>query len=84
MTAVYGLYDDPHVAQLPKMRHHPNLQMSSTPLTREWLAEQDCVLIITDHTRVDYQQVVEHAQLVVDTRNVTANTRAGRARIVKA
>jgi UDP-N-acetyl-D-glucosamine dehydrogenase len=76
-------YHDPHVPRLPRMRHH-RLEMSSTPLTREFLASQDCVLIVTDHSRVDYDQVVEHARLVVDTRNCTARTRPGRARIVKA
>jgi UDP-N-acetyl-D-glucosamine dehydrogenase len=76
-------YHDPHVPRLPRMRHH-KLEMTSTPLTREFLAGLDCVLIVTDHTRVDYDSVVEHARLIVDTRNVTAGTRGGRARIVKA
>ncbi len=76
-------YHDPHVPRLPRMRQH-RLHMSSSPLTREFLGEQDCVLIVTDHARVDYDHVVEHARLVVDTRNATARTRGGRARIVKA
>src|SRR4051794_23402084 len=76
-------YHDPHVARLPKMRHHA-IEMSSTPLTPRFLAQQDCVLIVTDHTSVDYQQVVEHASLVVDTRNAAAKTTGGGARVVKA
>jgi UDP-N-acetyl-D-glucosamine dehydrogenase len=76
-------YHDPHVEHIPKMRHH-RIEMSSSALTRQFLSEQDCVLIITDHSRVDYQHVVEHARLVVDTRNATAKTRGGRARVVKA
>jgi UDP-N-acetyl-D-glucosamine dehydrogenase len=76
-------YHDPHLPRLPRMRQH-KLEMSSVPLTREMLAGQDCVLIVTDHTRVDYDLVVEHARLVVDTRNATARTCGGRARIVKA
>ena len=39
---------------------------------------------VTDHTSVDYQQVVEHASLVVDTRNAAAKTTGGQARVVKA
>ena len=50
----------------------------------EFLGDAVLGLIITDHAKVDYQQVVEHARLVVDTRNAAAKTRAGRARIVKA
>jgi UDP-N-acetyl-D-glucosamine dehydrogenase len=76
-------YSDPHVERLPKMRHHA-IELNSTPLTPRFLSEQDCVLIVTDHVKVDYQQVVEHARLVVDTRNATAKTNGGRARIVKA
>ncbi len=50
-------------------------------------AEQDCVLIVTDHARVDYDHVVAHARLVIDTRNATASrgrSGASHARIVKA
>ena len=39
-------------------------------------------MIITDHKNVDYQHVVDHASLVVDTRNVTSGLREGRAMIV--
>jgi UDP-N-acetyl-D-glucosamine dehydrogenase len=39
-------------------------------------------VIVTDHKSVDYQVVVDEAALVVDTRNATAKTRAGRARII--
>jgi UDP-N-acetyl-D-glucosamine dehydrogenase len=77
-------YSDPHVPTLPRMRHHPNLRMSSTPLTPEFLARQDAVLIVTDHSRFDYDQIAEHARLVVDTRNATVNCTNGQARIVKA
>jgi hypothetical protein len=31
---------------------------------------------------VDYQRVVDHAALVVDTRNVMARTTGGRARVI--
>ena len=34
------------------------------------LAEYDCVLIATNHDIVDYDLVRQHAQLIVDTRNV--------------
>jgi UDP-N-acetyl-D-glucosamine dehydrogenase len=75
-------YSDPHVPSLPRMRKHA-LRMDSTPLTPGFLASQDCVLIVTDHSRFDYDFIVENARLVVDTRNALAG-RPGRARIVKA
>src|SRR5262249_16602383 len=73
-------YNDPHVPCLPKMRHH-KLDMDSTPLTPETLAQQDCVLILTDHSAYDWPWIVEHAQLVVDTRNATRDVKNHRDRI---
>jgi len=78
-------YNDPHVPVLPKMRHYPNLPaMDSQTLTPEYLAAQDCVLIATDHTAYDYDFIVDHSKLVVDTRNATKNVTRGRAKIRKA
>ncbi len=76
-------YNDPHVPRLPRMRHH-SLHMDSQPLSPEFLAEQDCVLIVTDHSCYDWDLIVENARLVVDTRNATADCAAPTARIVKA
>ena len=78
-------YNDPHVPVLPKMRHYPNLPaMDSQTLTPEYLAAQDCVLIATDHTAYDYDFIVEHSRLVVDTRNATKNVKRKREKIRKA
>ncbi|WP_353265131.1 nucleotide sugar dehydrogenase [Gemmatimonas sp.] len=51
-------------------------------LSDEMLRWADAVVVITDHKAVDYQRVVDHATLVVDTRNVTARLTPGRARII--
>ena len=77
-------YNDPHVPQLPKMRHHDVPAMSSVPLDARFLASQDCVLIATDHSAYDYEFIVKHSKLVVDTRNATKNMREGREKIRKA
>lgn len=77
-------YSDPHVPHLPKMRHHKTPELASTALTKEFLAAQDCVLIVTDHTGFDYQFIAEHSQLIVDTRNAVGNVDAIRATVVKA
>ena len=58
--------------------------MRSVPLTAEFLALQDCILIATDHTAYDYEFHVRHARLVVDTRNATRSVKEGREKIVKA
>ena len=77
-------YNDPHVPRLPRMRHYELPEMASCPLTAEYLAAQDAVLIATDHTAYDYDFIVEHARLVVDTRNATKKVVHGREKIVKA
>jgi UDP-N-acetyl-D-glucosamine dehydrogenase len=73
-------YNDPHVPHLPHMRHH-YVRMDSTPLSPAVLAEQDCVLILTDHSAYDWEFIVRHSRLVVDTRNATAKVRAHREHI---
>jgi len=77
-------YNDPHIPELPRMRHWPHLSMMSTPLTPEFLASQDAVLIATDHTAFDYSYIVEHSSLVIDTRNATKAVTVGREKVVRA
>ena len=62
------LYNDPYHPTVGRGRHY-NLNMTSTPL--ENLGQYDCVLIVTDHSDYDYQQIVREAKLVVDSRNAT-------------
>ena len=76
---------DPHIPTLPRMRHWPHLEpMESQPLTPEYLAAQDCVLIATDHTAFDYEFIVRHSKLVIDTRNAAKLVKCGREKIVRA
>jgi len=61
-------YNDPYFPTVGHGRHYA-LDMTNTPL--ENLGEYDAVIIVTDHSSYDYRAIVEHAQLVVDTRNAT-------------
>lgn len=58
-------YHDPHVpeAYVEGVGHH------SVPLTAERLADADCVLIMAGHEACDWDLVVAHGRLIVDTRN---------------
>ncbi len=58
-------YFDPHVAAFSE----DGREFRSVPLTPEAVAAADCVMIVTDHTAVDYRMIQRNAQLVVDTRN---------------
>jgi UDP-N-acetyl-D-glucosamine dehydrogenase len=77
-------YNDPFIPKLPRMRHHDVPEMTSSELTPEFLASQDCVLIATDHSDYDYDFIVRHSRLVVDTRNATRGVREGREKVRKA
>jgi UDP-N-acetyl-D-glucosamine dehydrogenase len=76
-------YHDPFVPVLQRSRRY-DFQLRSVPLTPECLAAADAVLIAADHSAIDYDFVVRHSRLVVDTRNATRNVRSGRERIVLA
>ena len=64
-------YHDPHVDVIPKMRKY-DLQLSSIPLTQDVLEHYDAVVLITNHSSIDYDLVNENAQLIIDTRGVFA------------
>jgi UDP-N-acetyl-D-glucosamine dehydrogenase len=53
------------------------------PLEKEVIQAADCVIIATDHSNVNYEWVVAHAPLVLDTRNVTKHLRMGPGRVIK-
>jgi UDP-N-acetyl-D-glucosamine dehydrogenase len=55
-------YHDPHVAAVDEF------QLASVPLEPE---RYDCAVIVTDHSGIDYGDVLERAHLVVDLRNAT-------------
>jgi UDP-N-acetyl-D-glucosamine dehydrogenase len=76
-------YHDPFVPVLQRSRRY-DFGLKSVPLTAERLAEADAVLIATDHTGIDYDLIVRHSRLVVDTRNATRNVQEGRERVVLA
>jgi len=72
-------YYDPHV---PSFTDEHDVMWHSIPLSREMLEHADTVLILTDHSSVDYDAVVEGASLIVDTRNATKTARNGRDNVV--
>jgi UDP-N-acetyl-D-glucosamine dehydrogenase len=78
-------YHDPHVPVIRPTREHPELTgRESVPLTQEELSGFDAVLIATDHDDVDYDLVVRHSRLVVDTRNVCARRKVSADHVFKA
>jgi UDP-N-acetyl-D-glucosamine dehydrogenase len=58
-------YFDPHVPVFSE----DGREFRSVALTPEAVAAADCVMIVTDHSAVDYRMIQRNAKLVVDTRN---------------
>ena len=60
-------YSDPHVPTFPRKRDY-HFDLQSVALTPESIASYDCLVLATDHDGFDYAQLLQHAQLIVDTR----------------
>jgi UDP-N-acetyl-D-glucosamine dehydrogenase len=58
-------YSDPHVPCFSENGH----EFRSVALTPQSVAAADCVMVVTDHTSVDYRMIKRNAKVVVDTRN---------------
>lgn len=75
----YVMYNDPYVPELTMN----GKTYRSQELTSDLLGLVDCVVIATDHSDYDYDFIVKHAKLVVDTRNATKHVKNGREKIVR-
>ena len=72
------VFHDPHV---PVIREDGHVRMG-VDLTDAELERADAVVIITDHSSVDYQRVLDLSSVIVDTRNVTARMNSAKGRII--
>jgi UDP-N-acetyl-D-glucosamine dehydrogenase len=68
-------YNDPYVRRTHKMRRY-DFKMNSVPLTASNLKKYDCAVISTNHSAYDYEFIVRHSKLVVDTRNATSGMKS--------
>jgi len=81
-------YHDPFVSELRFDDAHTDSTgepLSSVPLTTEELQAADCVIIVTDHSDIDYKRVCSLVPLIVDTRNALNGDvrRESSARIIR-
>jgi UDP-N-acetyl-D-glucosamine dehydrogenase len=72
-------FHDPHVAEI----EIDGATLKSVDLTDQALSSADLVVIITNHTAIDYDRVVAKAQRVYDTRNATKGVKNHREKIRK-
>lgn len=76
-------YNDPHIPALRPIRKY-DFRLTSTPLTEETLSQTDCVLVATDHDAYDPAFILQHANLIVDTRNLFAGMPEAASKVYKA
>jgi UDP-N-acetyl-D-glucosamine dehydrogenase len=66
-------YSDPHVPALEGRLWHNGTDLEHVDLTAARPEAYDCIVIVTDHSRFDYDGLQRAAKVVVDTRNAIAN-----------
>ena len=62
-------YYDPYVPEAGAHRHYPELNIKSIAYAAEKIGIYDLVLLLTDHSNLPYDEILENARLIVDTRN---------------
>lgn len=62
-------YHDPFIPEL----HEDGIALRSSALTPEAVRGADCIVIVTDHSALDYAMIAREARAVVDTRHVIAD-----------
>jgi UDP-N-acetyl-D-glucosamine dehydrogenase len=72
-------YHDPHV---PTLQLHNGFTMSSVAYSTQLLKDADCVVIITDHSSYDWQEIAQASRVIMDTRHAIPKDVNGGARIV--
>jgi UDP-N-acetyl-D-glucosamine dehydrogenase len=81
-------YHDPYVAELNFDEAHTDASgapLRSVELTEDEIRSSDCIVIVTNHSQIDYQRITDLAPLVVDTRNALNGDmrKTSRARIIR-
>jgi UDP-N-acetyl-D-glucosamine dehydrogenase len=71
-------FHDPFV---PSIREEGEVR-EGVDLTADIIESMDAVVVVTDHRDVDYQLVMDHAQLIIDSRNVMRSLIQTKARVV--
>ena len=81
-------YHDPFVKEVRFDDAHTEgggESLESVPLTDEELRSSDCVIIVTDHSEIDYGRICSLTPLIVDTRNALNGQlrRESKARVIR-
>lgn len=72
-------YYDPYLPYLKIDK----IDLKSLKFNRASFRDKDCVVIVTDHSNVDYEFILKHSALIVDTRNVFRNIKGRKDKVIK-
>ena len=67
-------YHDPFIPEL----REDGTTLQSVPLTAETVRRADCVVIVTDHSKLDYGMLARESRALVDTRHAVASRAAAK------
>ena len=76
--AVVSFYD-PYVAEVK----HDDWQLQSVVDLKAEVLTADCVVVITNHSQLDYKMILDNAKLVVDTRNAMGQLTKNNPKVIK-
>ena len=65
-------YHDPHV---PEIRLESNVNLQCQLYSTQLLEDAHCVVVVTDHSEYDWDEIAAHSPVIVDTRHVYNNSR---------
>lgn len=72
-------YHDPYIPSI----NHEDWTLESLKDIEEGVRNADCVVIVTDHSIYDYEEILNKASLIVDTRNALGNSGRDDPRVVR-
>ena len=59
-----------HLANFRRMEMINGINLKGLPFSKSSFEDSDCVVVVTDHSNVDYTFIAKNSELIVDTRNV--------------
>jgi UDP-N-acetyl-D-glucosamine dehydrogenase len=72
-------YHDPFIPRIS----HEDWSLESVPNLIESAQNTDCAVIVTDHSDYDFETLLDHAALIVDTRNALGSAGKNDLRVVR-
>jgi UDP-N-acetyl-D-glucosamine dehydrogenase len=73
-------YHDPYI---PHLRTHDDVEMESVPDVMDAVRKADCVIIVTNHKKYNYQDILKESKFIFDTRNALGKLGKNNPKVVR-